>query len=163
MPATLPCAGTCSAPSAERPVSGRDLEVRSDVLIPGDELRETASRSGGPGGQHVNKSNTRVTLRWNAAHSRALGPVRRQRVLQRLARRLTSDGELIVHAARHRSRARNRELARERLAELVREALRVQRRRRKTRPTRASREGRLVAKRQRSTLKRTRRRPTPED
>lgn len=142
---------------------GRDLAVRPDLVIPADELRETASRAGGPGGQHVNKASTRVTLRWNAAESAAVGPARRARLLARLARRLTTRGELIVHAARHRSRARNRELARERLAELVREALRIRRPRRTTRPTRASRERRLAGKRRRGAVKRERERPGYED
>jgi ribosome-associated protein len=140
----------------------RDLEVLSGVVIPGRELEEAASRSGGPGGQHVNKASTRVTLRWNAAESAALGPVRRARLLARLRSRLTTRGELIVHASRHRSRARNRELARERLAELVREALAVRRPRRATRPKAAARTRRLEAKRHRSALKRGRARPESE-
>jgi ribosome-associated protein len=144
-------------------VPAADLTVRPGLVIPGAELRETASRSSGPGGQHVNKSATRVTLRWNAARSSALGPVRRARLLTRLARRLTGDGELVVHAGRHRSRARNRELARERLAELVRGAVAAQRPRRATRPTRTSSERRLTGKRHRGSIKRQRRRPGAED
>jgi ribosome-associated protein len=144
-------------------VPGRDLEVRPDLVIPAEELRETASRAGGPGGQHVNKASTRVTLRWNAAGSAVLGPARRARLLQQLASRLTRSGELIVHAARHRSRARNRELARERLGELVRNALAQRRPRRETRPTSGSRESRLSSKRRRSALKRGRARPGADD
>ena len=144
-------------------MSRSDLRVRGDLVIPAEELQEAASRSSGPGGQHVNKASTRVTLRWNVRESAAFGPVRRARLLQRLARRLTRGGELIVHASRHRSRARNRELARERLAELVREALVVQRPRKQSRPTRAAKARRVDAKRQRATVKRTRRRPGAED
>ncbi len=140
----------------------RDLDVLPGVVIPGRELEEAASRAGGPGGQHVNKASTRVTLRWNAAESAALGPVRRARLLARLRSRLTNRGELIVHASRHRSRARNRELARERLAELVREALALPRARRATRPGVAAAARRLVAQQRRSALKRGRARPDLE-
>lgn len=140
----------------------RDLDVLPGLVIPGRELEEAASRAGGPGGQHVNKASTRVTLRWNAATSAALGPVRRARLLARLRRRLSTRGELIVHASRHRSRARNRELARERLAELVREALAVRRPRRATRPKAAARARRLETKRRRGALKRGRTRPDAE-
>lgn len=134
-----------------------DLEVRSDLVIPAGELRETASRSGGPGGQHVNKTSTRVTLRWSVAESACLDAAQRRRLTRRLAGRLTRAGELVVHARRHRSRARNRELARERLAELVREGLARPRRRVATRPTRAARARRIETKRRRGSLKRTRR------
>jgi ribosome-associated protein len=141
----------------------RDIRVRRGLVIPAGELVETASRAGGPGGQHVNKANTRVTLRWNAASSSVLGPVQRSRILDRLAGRLTASGDLVVHASRHRSRERNREDARDRLAQLVREALVTERKRVATRPTRASRERKLAEKRRRSGIKRTRGRIRPGD
>jgi ribosome-associated protein len=140
-----------------------DLPVRPGLVIPAAELVETASRAGGPGGQHVNKASTRVTLRWNAAATAALPPGRRARLLERLGTRLTRSGELLVHASRHRSRARNRELARARLAELVREALAPRRARVPTRPTHASHERALAAKRRRAALKRDRSRPRPDE
>lgn len=139
-------------------MSRQELRVQANLVIPADELEETASRSSGPGGQHVNKASTRVTLRWNLRESSALGPVRRARLLARLDTRLTRAGELIVHASRHRSRARNRELARERLAELVRDALRVRRKRVATRPGRAAKARRLETKRRRGGVKRERQR-----
>lgn len=132
-------------------------------MIPGSELREQASRAGGPGGQHVNKTSTRVTLRWNAAESSALSAAQRARLLERLGSRLTREGEVVVHASDERSRTRNRALARERLAELVRRALAVRRPRRATRPTAGSRERRLAAKQRRASLKRVRRPPPPDD
>ena len=138
---------------------GQALEIRPGLRIPADEIHETASRSGGPGGQHVNKTETRVTLRWNLAESRVLGEDRRRRLLARLASRLTNRGHLVVHAQRFRSRGRNRALARERLAELVWEALRPRTARVATRPSRAQRERRLDAKRRRSSTKRGRDRP----
>jgi len=133
-----------------------DLFVRRGLVIPASELVELASRSGGPGGQHVNKANTRVTLRWNLRESEAPSASQRRRLEERLEGRLTRGGEILVHAARHRSRARNRELARERLAELLREALRTRRARVPTRPSRASRRRVAEQKRHRSRVKRTR-------
>ena len=144
-------------------MSRRDLPIHRDVVIPGAELEEAASRSGGPGGQHVNKASTRVTLRWNVNASKAVGSVRRARLLERLARRLTREGDLIVHASKHRSRARNRERARGRLAELVRDALAVKRPRRATRPTSSSKLRRVETKRRRSNVKRRRRPPDRSD
>jgi ribosome-associated protein len=149
--------------AGERGGRRSDLVVRRGVVIPASELVETASRAGGPGGQHVNKASTRVTLRWNAVRSAALGPIQRARLRARLARRLTASGELIVHASRRRSRARNREDARARLAELVREGLRVEAPRRPTRPRPGARERTLAEKRQRGTLKRARGRVRGEE
>ena len=135
-----------------------DIEVGRGVRIPAGELRQLASRSSGPGGQHVNKSATRVTLRWNVRCSEALEDLERARLLERLASRLTRDGEA------SRSRARNLEAARDRLAELVADALEVPRSRRPTRPTMASRSRHREAKQQRSGLKRSRRiRGDPDD
>jgi ribosome-associated protein len=105
----------------------------------------------------VNKVSTRVTLRWSVAASAALTEPQRARLLERLAGRLTREGELVLHAGAERSRARNRALARERLAEIVRAALRVPRPRRATAPTAGSRERRLAAKRRRAARKRERR------
>jgi ribosome-associated protein len=144
-------------------MSVRDLEVQRGLTLPGHEIVESASRSSGPGGQHVNKTSTRVTLRWNARTSSALTATQRRRLLRELASRLTRDGELLVHASRQRSRARNRELARERLAELIREAVATPRRRIATRPSSGSKVRRADAKRARATVKRGRRRPTHDD
>jgi ribosome-associated protein len=140
-----------------------DLVVTDAVTIPAAELHEAASRSSGPGGQHVNKASTRVTLRWCVPTSVALDPAQRRRALRRLEHRLTRRGHLVVHAGRFRSRSRNQELARERLAELVREALHVRARRVATRPSRASRERALTKKRRRASLKRGRGRVPRDD
>ena len=134
-----------------------DIPVRRGVVIPAAELVETASRSGGPGGQHVNKSNTRVTLRWCLRESSALDPVARRRVEERLGARLTRAGELIVHAGTHRSRERNRAHARARLAELVRDALRTRAPRVPTRARAGVRARGREAKRRQSATKRARR------
>lgn len=138
-------------------MASRDLEIIAGIVVPAGELHESASRAGGPGGQHVNKTSTRVTLRWNVRESAALDEETRARLLERLGPRLTRGGELVVHVADERSRARNRETARERLADLVAGALHTQETRVHTRPTRASRERRLREKRRRSDVKQTRR------
>jgi ribosome-associated protein len=142
-----------------------DLPVRAGLVIPADELHEKASRSRGPGGQNVQKTSTRVSLRWCLATSRALGAAERARLEARLAHRLTARGELLVHAEDTRSQARNRALARERLAALVRAALVERRRRRPTQPSGGARARRLEAKRARSATKRTRGsvRPGPDE
>jgi ribosome-associated protein len=140
-----------------------DLAVRRGLVIPAAELRESASRASGPGGQHVNKSNTRVTLRWSVAESEVLTAAQRRRIVERLGTRVTRAGDLVVHAATRRSRARNRALARERLAELVRDALRTRAPRVATRPSaRAAARG-LEAKRRRGATKQSRRRVRREE
>ncbi len=133
------------------------------LVIPAREIRESASRSSGPGGQNVNKVSTRVTLRWNVRRSGAVGPRQRERLLESLASRLTASGDLVVHAGRARTRHRNREHARARLAELVGRALHRDAPRIPTRATRGSRERTLDAKRRRSHLKRTRSRVRREE
>lgn len=138
------------------------LVVQPGLRIPADELHETASRSSGPGGQHVNKTETRVTLRWNAVDSHALSGEQRRRLLAQLGSRLTRRGHVVVHAQQFRSRSRNRKLARERLAELVRDALKTRAPRVATRPSRAQRERRLESKRRRAALKRRRSRPSED-
>ena len=97
------------------------LEVGPDLKIPEDELAEQVSRASGPGGQKVNKTSSRVTLRWSIATSAALSERQRARLLARLGSRLTREGELVLHAQRSRSQASNREQARARLVELVRD------------------------------------------
>ena len=137
-------------------MAGDDLEVCRGLVIPAAELLETASRAGGPGGQHVNKSNTRVILRWSVSESPCLAPAQRARLLDRLSGRLTREGDLVVSSGAARSRARNRDAARGRLAQLVASALEVRAGRRPTRPTRSSKLRRLADKTQRSRLKKQR-------
>ena len=144
-------------------MEGEPLVVRADLVLPADELAFEVSRSGGPGGQNVNKVATRVTLRWSVAASRVLDEGRRARLLETLASRLTRAGELVIHCDETRSQAQNREAARLRLAELLRGALHVRKKRRASKPTRASRERRHVGKRKRSEVKRLRGRPHGDD
>lgn len=140
-----------------------DLEVRRDLVIPAREMEESASRSGGPGGQHVNKTNTRVTLHWNVRESAVLSPEQRHRLLARLGPRITRGGDLVVHSGGTRSRAKNREAARTRLAEIVNDALRTVRRRVPTRPGKAAVGRRLDAKKRQSRTKERRSRPGHDD
>jgi ribosome-associated protein len=135
------------------------LEVIDGVSIPRWELEYRASRAGGAGGQHVNTSSTRIELLWNVSRTTALDDERRARVSARLATRIDGEGWLRVVASARRSQQQNREAAEERLVELVRGALAVRKRRRPTKPTRASREERMREKRKRSETKRMRREP----
>jgi ribosome-associated protein len=139
------------------------LRVTPAVEIPLAELAFQASRSGGPGGQHVNTSSTRVELWWDLLASPSLTEAERARVRRNLANRLTAGGQLRVVSGATRSQARNRVLALERFRELVARALAVPKRRRPTRPSRAVKERRLAEKRQRGERKRQRRKPGNED
>jgi len=139
-----------------------DLVVRDGITIPRDELRTRATRAGGPGGQHVNTSSTRIEVVWNVDRTRALDAEQRALVRARLATRIDADGDLRVVAADSRSQRQNRDAADDRLAALVRRALVVPRRRRATRPTASSVRQRLDAKRRRADTKR-RRRPESDE
>jgi ribosome-associated protein len=138
-----------------------DVRVGPTLTIPGDELIVRASRSGGPGGQHVNTTASRIELRWDIASSRAPDERQRALLMAQLAPRLTTDGVLVLHASEHRSQLRNREAATARLRAIVAEALLTPEQRRPTRPTRASRRRRLEDKRARGETKELRR--PPED
>jgi ribosome-associated protein len=131
------------------------LYINSRITLPPGELRESFVRSGGAGGQHVNKTSTKVELRWSPATSNALAEHDRQRLLSRL--RLTADGDVVVTSDRERDQFSNRRDARRKLAALIRDALHRRPTRVSTRPSRASVERRLEAKRQRSAVKRDRR------
>ena len=133
------------------------LRITNRLTLPPEELRVSFARSGGPGGQNVNKVESKAVLRFSVRHSQALSEAQRRLALQRLGGRLSGEGELVIHASRYREQARTVEDARERLAQLVHEALSPPKHRRKTRPTRASVRRRLEAKRKRGDRKRERR------
>lgn len=139
-----------------------DLRIGPSLTIPGDELRLSFARSSGPGGQNVNKVESKVEVRWTPADSRALRPGDRTWLLRRLDAQLTVDGDLIVTSERYRTQARNRADVLDKLAQVVREALHRPKRRRATRPTRGSVKRRLEGKKQRSELKRQRQTPDRE-
>lgn len=133
------------------------LLVNGKVRIPAAELVVRASRAGGPGGQHVNTSSTRVEVAWDMRHSTALSDEQRERLGTRLASRLDTRGVIRVVAADTRSQAQNRALALARLARLVRDGLVVPKVRRATKPSRAAKQTRLDEKKRRSSTKRDRR------
>ncbi|WP_396215964.1 alternative ribosome rescue aminoacyl-tRNA hydrolase ArfB [Gemmatimonas sp.] len=138
------------------------LVVAPGVQIPLAELQITAISGGGPGGQHVNKSATRIAVQWNARTSHALRDEQRERLLEKLASRLDTDGALRIVAGEFRSQQQNRRAALERLQQLIARALVVPRTRRATKPTRGSVLDRLSEKKQRSATKQQRRRPADD-
>ena len=140
-----------------------DLPVGPNLIIPAAELQEQVSTSGGPGGQHANKTSTRVSLRWNVPASAVLTDTQRARLMERLASRLTRDGDLLVHADDTRSQADNRALARQRLAATITAALHRPKPRKPTRPTRASQRRRVESKKRRGAVKRGRGRVQDDD
>jgi ribosome-associated protein len=132
------------------------LVINEKVEIPLSELVYTASRSSGPGGQHVNKADTRIQLRWNVKESVALDDDERALALKVLASRLTEAGDLILASDSHRSQRRNREDVTQRLVTIVREALIPPKPRKKSKPSRAAREKRLDEKRKKAQTKKDR-------
>lgn len=135
----------------------RTLPINDKLTLPLRELEFRATPAGGPGGQHVNRSATRIELWWNVTESPSLDPDQRARLLARLASRLDAGGWLRIVAASRRSQLQNREEAVARLVTTVRNALRAAKPRRKTGVPKASREARLEAKRRRGNLKTSRR------
>src|SRR3954463_3348706 len=135
-----------------------ELVVSEDgsVRVPRAELTYRATRSGGPGGQHVNTSSTRVELAWDVDASPSVSDEERARIREKLSNRISGEGVLLLAASEHRSQNRNKEAVTERFVELVRQALVVQPKRKKTRPGKAAREARLRAKKHRSEVKRRR-------
>ena len=139
------------------------LEVSPDLRVPLAELEFRASRSGGPGGQHVNTSSTRVEVIWDVAGSPALSEEQRQRLLVRLASRLDGTGRIRLVSSSTRSQLRNRADVTERLREVVAQALVVPKARKRTRTPRAAKAARLENKRRRAATKRDRRPPRGEE
>lgn len=137
-------------------IDSESLIVNSSVSVPRAELSFRASRSGGPGGQHVNTSSTRIELVWDVVGSASLTEQQRLRVLDKLGNRINSEGQLLLAESGSRSQQQNREVVVDRFVELLAEALRVPKPRRKTRPPKAEKERRLQAKKRRSEIKRLR-------
>jgi len=132
------------------------IEIADGLALPDEEVAFVTSRSGGPGGQNVNKLETRVTLRFDLATSPSLSEEQKARLYERLATRITKGGVLHVTAQKHRTQAANRDEAVLRFAALVRGALREETPRKPTRVPRAAKRRRLEAKRRRSQRKQER-------
>ncbi|HEX5963601.1 MAG TPA: alternative ribosome rescue aminoacyl-tRNA hydrolase ArfB [Gemmatimonadales bacterium] len=139
------------------------LDITPALRLPFSELDYRTSRSGGPGGQHVNTSSTRVEVWWDVAGSPSLNPEQRARLLERLGSKLDSSGRLRLVSSATRSQLRNREDVTQRLQTVVAEALAVPKKRKATKPSRASKTARLEAKRRRAATKRRRRAPGEGD
>lgn len=145
------------------PLERDELVVTGSVRIPLREFAFEFMRSSGPGGQNVNKVNTKVRLRWSVQRSASVGESLRERIRLKYRRRITAEGEFLVTSQRFRDQDRNRADCLEKLAALIRDVAVAQRPRRPTRPTRASKERRLNQKRRRSRRKQLRRLPGEQD
>jgi ribosome-associated protein len=139
------------------------LRVNDGVAIPLAEIRYRATRSGGPGGQHVNTSSTRVELEWDVDASQALDELQRARIRERLANRIDGSGTLRLASSGSRSQHQNREDVTARLGRLLADALRQRKPRRRTKVPRAAKEARLREKKKRAETKKGRGRPAPEE
>ncbi|HVH12396.1 MAG TPA: alternative ribosome rescue aminoacyl-tRNA hydrolase ArfB [Longimicrobium sp.] len=132
------------------------LQINDSLWIPRAELTYRATRSGGPGGQHVNTSSSRVELAWDVDASPSVTEEQRALIRGKLANRINSEGVLLLASSEQRSQHQNKESVTARFAMLLAQALVVPKVRRKTKPSRASKEARLKAKKQRSETKRMR-------
>jgi len=139
-----------------------DIHVKNGITIPYHELEIMASRSGGPGGQHVNKTETRITIRWNVKETSAFSAPLKERVLKNLGSRLTTDGYLIIHNSESRSQLQNKKNALAHLAAIVRKALLIPKKRIKTKIPKKEKEKRLQEKKRRGDIKKMRRKKFDE-
>ena len=134
-----------------------DIKVNDDLSIPRSEIETRATRSSGAGGQHVNKTASRIEITWNIRTSRYLTDDQRERLLAKLESRLSEEGEIRIVASDTRSQLRNREHAEKRLADLIARSLTIRKKRKPTRRPRAANEARLTEKKKHSEKKRDRR------
>ncbi|MBI1918182.1 MAG: aminoacyl-tRNA hydrolase [Planctomycetes bacterium] len=139
------------------------MDITDTITVPDDELHFTFARSGGPGGQNVNKVASKAILHWNLTANATLPAGVKDRLRASQRRRITIEGELVIQSQRFRDQAKNVEDCRAKLGEMVLEALRPPKARKRTRPSRASKERRLEAKKQQSQRKASRRKPGGED
>ncbi|MCF7799398.1 aminoacyl-tRNA hydrolase [Candidatus Babeliales bacterium] len=133
-----------------------DLYIKNGITIPEHELEISTSKSSGAGGQHVNKTETKVTVRWNIRNTNVLNTAQKERVLQKLQNKLTSEGDLIVQNSSSRSQQQNKENAFLQLAKEIRQALYIPKKRMKTKIPKAVKEARLQKKAHKSLIKKLR-------
>lgn len=134
----------------------RDLVINSTITIPAHELEISASKAGGPGGQHVNKTSSRITVRWHIGNSQGVPPHLKERLLSKLSHRISTDGYISVHSSKSRSQHSNKEHALAVLTSVIRSALLVPKKRIATRQSTAHHEARLHHKGVRSSVKKQR-------
>ena len=132
------------------------LPVKNGIVIPEHELEVTTSRSGGPGGQYVNKTDSRITVRWNIPATGALTDVQKERVINNLRSRLTSEGDFLVNCSTSRSQHQNKEEALARLAQEIRKALQVPKKRVATKISKGAKQARLASKAKHGVVKKLR-------
>lgn len=140
-----------------------DLFIKNNIIIPDIELEITTSRAGGPGGQHVNKTDSRITVRWNIKTTTVLTDGQKERILEKLSSRITEDGDLIIHNSESRSQGQNKKNALNNLAAIVRNGLHVDKKRIPTKIPKALKEARLQSKAHRSSTKKMRSKPIRTD
>jgi ribosome-associated protein len=133
-----------------------DIIINDTLSIPSQELEITASRSGGAGGQHVNKTDTKITVRWNVKNSNALNDEQKARIMQNLHKQLTTEGDLLVHNSTSRSQEHNKKMALKSMAEKIRKALIVPKKRMATRVPQAAKAARVDTKMHRGVIKKLR-------
>jgi len=134
--------------------------ISSELIA--DEFEFTATRSSGPGGQHVNKVNSKITLRWNLAKSILIDEGTKERLVKKLENRISKEGNLIITCQESKSQSKNKETAIEKMLELVNGALFIKKKRKATKPTKASVKRRLEGKKRAKDKKDMRRRPDNE-
>ena len=134
----------------------KDLFIKNNIIIPYNELIISTSRSGGPGGQHVNKTNTKITLRWNIINTKVLSDQDKAHIIKKLQNQLSTDGDLIIHNTETSSQLENKKRAMRHLKEILIQSLEIPKKRKKTNVSKAKIESRLHSKSRHSKLKKMR-------
>jgi ribosome-associated protein len=139
------------------------VTVNSELTIPRSELEYRATRSGGPGGQHVNTSSTRIELTWNVGTAQSLNEAQRARIMEKLATRIDGEGVLRLVSTGSRSQHQNKEEVTQRFGEVIEKALRIPKPRKRTKVPKGAKEERLREKKKRSEVKQGRQRMGPDE